>query len=186
MTLVEKAKNRLAKFYQPAQIQEPEDADDEEFVQVRMHRSRVAPPPAPETFEGGYEKSEKSAGVLGLMDMIIREFKTDKKDAEYEEKTAQKDYAALMSESTTTRNQDAKSITDKAAAKATLEGKLEEAKEKKSMTSDELNTVQTYIKDLHVSCDFLMQNYDLRKEARANEVDGLKNAKAVLAGAGFS
>merc|ERR1719160_952646 len=185
MSLVEKAKARLEKFYKPGLVQEPED-DDAEFVQIRLHRSRVAPPPAPETFEGGYQKSEKSAGVLGLMDMIIRELKTDKKDAEYEEKTAQKDYAALMSESQTTRNQDAKSITDKAAAKATLEGKLEEAKEKKSMTSDELATVTSYIQDLHVSCDFLMQNYDLRKEARANEVDGLKNAKATLAGAGFA
>merc|ERR1719379_637145 len=183
MTLVEKAKNRLAKFYQPAEIQE--DDDDAQFVQVGMHRSHVAQPSAPETFDGGYKKSEKSAGVLGLMDMILRELGTDKKDAEYEEKTAQKDYAALMTESTTTRNQDAKSITDKAAAKATLEGKLEEAKEKKAMTVDELNTVQTYIQDLHVSCDFLMQNYDLRKEARANEVDGLKDAKATLAGAGF-
>lgn len=186
MGLIEKAKKRLEKFYAFIQAKKEAEEDDAEFVQVRMHRSRVAPPPAPETFEGGYKKSEKSAGVLGLMDMILRELGTDKKDAEYEEKTAQKDYAALMTESTTTRNQDAKSITDKGAAKATLEGKLEEAKEKKVMTSDELSTISTYIQDLHVSCDFLMQNYDLREEARANEVDGLKNAKATLAGAGFA
>ena len=32
--------------------------------------------------------------------------------------------------------------------------------------------------------DFLMQNFDLRKEDRDNEIDSLKNAKAILAGAG--
>ena len=34
---------------------------------------------------------------------------------------------------------------------------------------------------LHASCDFLVENYGARKEARTNEIEGLKNAKAVLA-----
>ena len=33
---------------------------------------------------------------------------------------------------------------------------------------------------LHASCDFLVENYGARKEARTNEIEGLKNAKAVL------
>merc|ERR1712107_197488 len=38
----------------------------------------------------------------------------------------------------------------------------------------------------HSECDWLLQNYDLRKDARANEADQLKEAKAILSGADFS
>merc|ERR1719395_253089 len=107
------------------------------------------------------------------------------KDAGYAEKTAQKEYADLMADSQATRAQDSKSIVDKEAAKATLEEKLMAAKKKHSATSEELALVKSYIGDLHVSCDFIMQNFDLRKEARTAEVESLKNAKAVLAGASF-
>ena len=43
-----------------------------------------------------------------------------------------------------------------------------------------------YIHGLHSECDWLVENYDNRKTARAGEVDSLNNAKAVLAGADFS
>jgi len=46
--------------------------------------------------------------------------------------------------------------------------------------------LQQYIAQLHGSCDFIVQNFDLRKAARENEVESLKNAKAVLSGADFA
>merc|ERR1719235_3018809 len=90
------------------------------FVQIRNHLSRrddVAPPPAPETF-GAYEKNEKSAGVIGLMDMMSKELETDMKDAAYEEKTSQGDYQKLMETSQAARAADTKGITAKEAQKA--------------------------------------------------------------------
>merc|ERR1719235_1314992 len=99
------------------------------------------------------------------------------KDAEYEEKTAQKDYAELMAESQTSRA---------AATKAEVEGKLMTSKETRAATVQDLKLVATAIQDLHASCDFILQNFDLRKEARTNEIESLKNAKAVLAGASYS
>merc|ERR550537_789873 len=98
---------------------------------------------------------------------------------EFEEKTAQKDYAELMSDSQATRAGDVKSLTTKESTKAATEGKLMTTKETRSATSTDLKQVQTVIADLHAACDFIMQNFDLRKEARTNEIEGLKNAKAV-------
>jgi len=49
----------------------------------------------------------------------------------------------------------------------------------------DLDLIATATGDLHVQCDFLLQNFDLRKEARTNEVESLKNAKAILSGADF-
>merc|ERR1719408_614468 len=119
------------------------------------------------------------------MDMLTKELESDMKDSEYDEKTAQKEYVELMSESQETRAQDTKSITDKEGSKATLEGKLVDAKESKALSVDKLENIHNYIQDLHVSCDFIVENFDMRKEARTNEMESLKNAKAVLAGANF-
>merc|ERR1719281_2033647 len=105
------------------------------FVQIRAN---VAPPPPPETF-GSYEKStEKSAGVLGLMDMIVKELEDDMKDAEYEEKTAQKDYEELMADSAETREAKVDSITEKEAAKAKIGAKKVAATEAEKADYEEL------------------------------------------------
>jgi len=181
--LVEKAKNRMNKFYNPTQYKEAPS-----FVQLRVetfaHRgSRVAPPPAPETF-GDYEKkSGKSSGVIALMDEIIEELENDTKNAEYEEKTAQKDYEELMTESKETRSEKMKGITDKEAAKAQISAKKQIVQEKLKGDFQDVDSIAEYVGNLHKECDFILQNYETRKDSRHQEIEGLKNAKAMLAGA---
>merc|ERR1719379_143673 len=162
------------------------------FAEIRSHsrseeddESDVAPPQAPEAPGGEYKKSEKSAGVMGLMDMMVKELESDMKDAEYEEKTSQDDYQKLMSNSQATREANAKSITEKEMSKAEMESKLTALKGTLADTDEDLSLIATTLQDLHAACDFLLRNYDLRKEARTNEVESLKNAKAILSGADF-
>merc|ERR1719299_51418 len=192
MGLVEKAKNRMQKFYNPTLYKSPPKTEmsmEEKtiqagtFVQVHMH---VAPPPAPELPSGALQKNAKSAGVIGMMDTIIKDLGDDMKDMEYDEKTAQKDYAELMADSQETRAGDSKALTGKQSTKAEKENALMTTKEIRSQTAVDLKQVQTVTQDLHAACDFIMQNFDLRKEARTAEIEGLKNAKAVLSGASFS
>merc|ERR1719378_486356 len=189
--LVKKAKNRLQKFYNPTLYKSPDTVKERTMEEkildagsafVQVH-SDVAPPPPPETF-GAYEKStEKSAGVLGLMDMIVKELEDDMKDAEYEEKTAQADYEKLMTDSADTRAEKAKSITDKQEAKAKLQAKKVQATMAEKADFADVDSIHKYVSHLHTDCDFILENYDVRKEARAQEVESLKNAKAVLQGA---
>merc|ERR1719463_26713 len=172
MGLVEKAKNRMQKFYNPTLYKAPPktEATMEEkiitagtFAQVRMH-DNVAPPPAPEMPSGPVQKNAKSAGVIGMMDTIISDLGSDMKDMEYEEKTAQKDYAELMADSQETRAGDTKALTGKTTTKAETEDMLMTAKETRSATATDLKQIATVIADLHAACDFIMQNFDLRKE----------------------
>jgi len=162
---------------------EQKTIDAGSFVQVHMH---VAPPPAPEMPTGAVKKNAKSAGVIGMMDTIISDLGNDIKDMEYEEKTAQKDYAELMADSQATRAGDSTALTGKTSTKAEVETELMTTKEIRSATATDLKQVGAVIQELHAACDFIMQNFDLRKEARTNEIEGLKNAKAVLSGASFS
>jgi len=209
-----KTKNVLNKFYRPNLYKAPErrelteeeklvvssggvDPRDAEeaavaaqeavFVQVRVATNDDAvPPPPPATF-GAYQKKDgKSNGVMALMDKMTDELKTDLTDAEHAEEMAQKDYENLMGASQKSRASAAKSITEKESAKAEWSEKIENAKTEHASTTAALLALNEKIAGLHASCDFLTENASMRKDARTNEIEGLKNAKAVLSGANMS
>merc|ERR1719220_2550628 len=100
-------------------------------------------------------------------------------EAETSEKDAQADYEVLMADSADKRTADSKSLQEKTSAKAELESSLEDAKK-------EIMATMKVIHTLHGECDWLLKYFDARKEARADEVDSLKKAKAVLSGADYS
>merc|ERR1719174_3110157 len=117
------------------------------FVQVHLQDMfDVAPPPAPEMPSGPVKKNEKSAGVIGMMDMIIKDLENGMKDGEYEEKTAQKDYAELMADSQAARAGDTKALTGAESAKAETEAKLMSTKQARADTAEDLKLVGTTIK----------------------------------------
>merc|ERR1719454_1962780 len=120
------------------------------------------------------------------MDMLVKELQDGITQAEFEEETAQKDYERLMADSQKSRSTMADSITTKEAAKAELDSKIVETKDKKSSLEAELSNIKQYLVQLHAECDFIIENFDMRKAARENEVEGLMNAKSVLSGANFS
>merc|ERR1719453_62656 len=206
------AKNRLNKFYNPKLYKPPAKREltaEEQatlagggtlaptaapggiagtgvgFVQISMHRNDAAPPPPPETF-GAYSKSEESGGVIAMMDMMITDMDKEMKEAEYEEKDAQKDYEMMMKDSAEKRAEDSKTITDKQAALAQTEGELEQLKSDKMSTGKQLQETMLYTARLHGDCDFLMQNFDARKEAREAEMANLRDAEDTLKGAEYS
>merc|ERR1719224_108733 len=217
LQLIEKAKNKLFKFYRPNQYKEApkRELTEEEkilaasgrsdmiataapeliagttqtamtqlYAQLHQHTA-AAPPPPPATWDAYQKKDGKSNGVISLMDMLMKELQDGITEAEHEEKTAQTDYERLMSESQESRATMVESITSKEVAKADLDTKIEATKEKKTSEEAQLTSIKQTLAQLHADCDFLIENYDLRKAARENEVEGLKNAKSVLSGANF-
>jgi len=173
------AKNRLNKFYNP-KLYKPEEAM---LAQVHAHD---APPPPPETFGAYSKKSEDSGGVISMIDSLIGELDRELIEAETEEKLAQEEYEELMADSGEKRATDSKSLADKEAMKADTQDQLVEQQDEKKATVKQLMAVEEYISQLHAECDWLIQYFDVRKEARAGEIDALGKAKAVLNGADFS
>merc|ERR1719235_619205 len=211
LQLIEAAKNRLFKFYRPnlhkaeqrRELTEEErlavaaGAADPRDAEEAMPKGGIAgtgitalaqgaPPPPPDTW-GAYQKKDgKSNGVIALMEMLAKELEDGITESKHDEKTAQNDYERLMSDSQATRAQNVESITSSEAAKADLDEKTESTKQQKTSQEAELSGIKQYIAQLHANCDFLIENYDLRKAARANEIESLKNAKSVLSGANFA
>merc|ERR1711972_665979 len=132
------------------------------------------------------KKGEESNGVIAMIDMLVADVNKEIQEMEVEEKNAQEEYEQLMADSAEKRASDTKSIKDKEGNKAGLEADLLKYGEETTMTKKEaLRNIDT-LGGLHEECDWLLQNYDARKEARAGEVDALKKAKAVLSGADYS
>jgi len=205
------AKNRLNKFYNPTQYKAPpkRELSEEDRIAVNMGGEAppteapggiagtgvtafvqlddtVAPPPPPEAVGAYKKKGQESAGILTLIDMLVADLDKEIQELTVDEKDAQADYEKFIEDSAEKRTQDTKSIEDKESAKADLETKLvEDDLEKKDKLKEAYNTALT-LKDLHLECDWLLSNFDARKEARAGEVDSLKKAKAVLSGADYS
>merc|ERR1712168_324970 len=138
------------------------------------------------TFGAYSKKSSESGGVIAMIDMLINDIKKDMTEGEMEEKHSQEDYEELMAYSQKKRAADSKSITTKEQAKAEADTVAETASENLDSANKELMPNKEYIADLHKSCDFLVENYDFRKDARSTEIDALKKAKAVLNGADYS
>jgi hypothetical protein len=204
------AKNRLQKFYNPAlhkaapkrelsegdQIYVNEGGDIPTaapggiantgiaaFVQLSQ---KVVPGPPPATAAAYTKKSEESGGVMAMMDLLVQDLDKEMTIAETEEKNAMQAYKSTMADSAEKRRQDSKTLTDKAAAKADLEGMLEVSAEEKKSTMRELMGTSKFIASLHSECDWLLQYFDVRKQARSDEIDSLEKAKAVLSGADYS
>merc|ERR1719251_568117 len=110
----------------------------------------------------------------------------DMTEATTEEKNAQAEYEQMMKDAAEKRTSDSKSLTAKGAAKADTESELQAVGESKAASGKELMATLKYEHSLHTECDWLLQYFDVRKQARADEVESLKKAKAVLSGADYS
>ena len=185
--LIAMAANRMNKFYQPSLYKAPPTTTVEDspygFVQLSMHAKRADPGPAPETFKGEYKKSGESTGVIAMMDQMAKDVEMDIKEGKMDEASAQKDYEEAMKDAATKRSDDSKLIVEKQGAKADEATNLQSVRSERATKADQLSITQGKMDDLHIDCDYLLSNYEDIKKDRATEVDGLKQSKAVLAGA---
>jgi septal ring factor EnvC (AmiA/AmiB activator) len=207
------AKNRLNKFYNPKLYKAPPKrvlSEEEQLIvsqggtlaptaapggiagtgvtvlsQIKEHNG-VAPPPPPEAPGAYKKKGEESGGVIAMIDLIVKDLDKEMTVAETTEKDSQADYETMMKDSAKKRADDSKTLADKESALADMEASLASSKDSLASTTKELGATLQYISSLHAECDWLIQYFDVRKEARTSEIDALGKAKAVLSGADFS
>merc|ERR1712242_602705 len=152
------------------------------FLQ-RNGQEPVGPPPPPGFEE--YKKNAASGGVMDMIQQIISDAKAMESEAIRSEEDAQKAYEDFVKETNASIEAKSKEIVNKSELKAKAEGELVETKEAKEAVMLELEQLSNYNAELHQSCDFVMKNFDVRQTARDEEIEALKQAKAILSGAKF-
>merc|ERR1719264_8031 len=147
-------------------------------------RQEPVGPPPPAGFET-YKKNSASGGVMGLLQQIINDAKAMEAETIRSEEDAQKAYEDFVKETNGSIEAKSKEIVDKKEIKAKSESDLVDAKEAKAAAELELEQLSNYNAELHQSCDFVMKNFEVRQTARDEEVEALRQAKAILSGAKF-
>jgi chromosome segregation ATPase len=153
------------------------------LVQQKQTPGAAAPPP-PAGFKA-YSQDEGAGGVLSLIQQIIAESSTLEKEALNAEQNAQTDYQRFVGDSSKSIGAANRSIAAKADEKAELEGSIVQDTADRKANMANLESLGTFNGQLHLSCDFVLNNFEARQEARGQEIDALGQAKAILSGADF-
>merc|ERR1719161_2117141 len=173
--ILKKALDRLGKFYA------------EQFVQLKAtHRhtkqepGAAAPPPPPGFSE--YKSNEGSGSVMTMIEGIITDAKTMEKETIKGEQEAQAGYESFTAESYAAIEAAQRAVTNKMEEKATAETGKTAAEGDKADADGTAEDLAKTKADLHLSCDFVMMNFDAREAARKGEIEGLQNTLASLKG----
>jgi len=149
---------------------------------MQRQKQQPAGPPPPPGFEA-FKKNAASGGVMKMIEEIISDAKAMEAEAIRSEEDAQKAYEDFVKETNASIEAKSKEIVNKSEEKAKTESELVETKEAKEAVMLELEQLSNYNAELHQSCDFIMKNFDVRQTARDEEIEALKQAKAILSGA---
>merc|ERR1719174_158237 len=166
------ALTRLKEFYEP------------KLVQVHAH---AAPPPKPSGPEAtGYKKSGSSGGVMQLLSMIIADAERTDDEMAASENGSQKEYAGFVASTTASIEADRVAIAEKEKQMASAKSEKSETQESQLANQASLDKGAALLTNLHGECDYVLKYFDIRQKSRADEMDGIEEAKAILSGADFS
>merc|ERR1719277_517763 len=143
----------------------------------------VGPPPPPGFEE--YKNNAANGGVISMIQQIITDAQAMEAEAIRSEEDAQKAYEDFVKETNNSIKAKSRDIVNKSEEKAKAEVDLVETKEAKEGVVLELEQLSNYNAELQQSCNFVLKNFDLRQTARDQEVEALRQAKAILSGAKF-
>jgi len=139
----------------------------------------------PAGFEA-YKKNAAAGGVMGMIQQIINDAKAMEAEAIRSEEDATKAYEGFVKETNDSVATKGKDVVNKSQNKAKTEADIVESKEDKAAVLLDLEQLGNSNAELHQSCDFVVKNFEIRQTARDEEVDALKQAKAILSGAKFN
>lgn len=152
------------------------------LAQVSTH---VQQPKAPQGFKD-YKANGQSTGVMGMIQQLISDSEIQVAEATTAEAHAQKAYESFAKDTTTSVDAKEAEVADLKAGKAKTAKAAVQTRQSREGTERDLTALEDTKAELHDSCDFLMSNFDARQAARAEEMDSVDKAKAILSGATFA
>jgi len=169
--VLEKALDRLATYY------------DKVALMQRSKQSGKQTPPVPQM---EYKPSSGSTGVMQMIEKLVYEAKDLQAKAKQGEGEAQAAYETLVSDTNDSVAALQLEVVTKTKAKAEAEKEKLQTESDLNDAVDELERLSKYTADLHAECDYLLKNFDIRQEGRAQEIEALQQAQQILSGADFS
>mmetsp|Transcript_109985 Transcript_109985/g.350241 ORF Transcript_109985/g.350241 Transcript_109985/m.350241 type:complete len:684 (-) Transcript_109985:87-2138(-) len=149
--------------------------------------SGAAPPPPPSTWDTPYSgKQDENTGIVSILTMVKDDIEKDQTKAKTEEGTSQKAYDTFKAENEQLIADLSTAISELKGTIADKAGDVQDNEKDRLTKRSELQGILKQIKDAAPGCDFFAVNFKTRLTNRQVELDGLKQAKQVLNGAGFA
>jgi len=120
--------------------------------------------------------------VIALLDQILNESATLEKEATQAEKDSQVAYETFVKNSNASIETKQRSVVNRQETKSIAEADLNGARQNLAGVVTELGNLANYAAQVHTACDFVVKNFEVRQTARDQEVEALKQAKAILSG----
>jgi len=149
---------------------------------IQTSGTHTDPGNGPAAFKDNAGPNAGGSRVVVALEEIIADSKKAEEDAIAGAEDSQTAYENFMQESNKSITQLTKSIVNMTEAKAKAKEALSMAKTDLTQTVLELEGLYETLGDLHKSCDYILMNFDARQEARAAEIEALREAKAILSG----
>jgi chromosome segregation ATPase len=170
--MLQQATDVLKRIYRP-------DATPSLVQSGDQRGNRQTPPP-------GFTKYEKQVGggdgVLALLQQILADAKEMEAQAMHDEQEAVRALESFKNETDASVSAKQDSIINRQAEKGQAEEELVEAESDLENAQVQLGFLSKGLADLKKSCDFFLDNFEVRSQARDEEVDALRQAKAFLSG----
>jgi len=130
-----------------------------------------------------YKTNAGASPAIGLIEQIVEDSKALEAETTSAEFKAQADYEKFVQDSNSLIRNLNNAITAKSKATAAAKADMAEANTDHESTVGELESLAAYEADLHQQCDFVLKNFDIRQQARLQEMEAIQAAKAILSGA---
>jgi len=132
-----------------------------------------------------YQPSGAAGKVMNMIQNIIDEAQAMQAEAERDEAAAEKEFDEFTEETEKTIAMKNKAIANKKGTKGDTQGAL--VVDKKDISEDLITLERLHHTNttLHQDCDFTMNNFAVRQDARHKEVEALKQAMGILSGSKF-
>merc|ERR1719456_57654 len=120
-----------------------------------------------------------------MIQQIINDAKAMADEAIANENDAAQAYQDFVRDTNVSITSKTKDIMNKSETKAQAEADKAEAETNLESVLSELQLGANQSRDLHSSCDFVLNNFDIRQHARDDEIEALKQSIGILSGASY-
>eukprot|EP00927_Polykrikos_kofoidii_P041531 TRINITY_DN3540_c0_g1_i5.p1 TRINITY_DN3540_c0_g1~~TRINITY_DN3540_c0_g1_i5.p1 ORF type:complete len:735 (-),score=184.42 TRINITY_DN3540_c0_g1_i5:38-2242(-) len=193
IAVLEKAIARLDQFYATVQIKARPAAllqlgrgQRHQSVQGLRLQSRQLVRAEQPVAGQAYKHAGGAEGVLQILQKIVQDVQTSSQEALASESASQAAYEDLVANTNDMLEATKKHISEMSAVRGNTEANKLSAEGELASTNRALEDLAGAKDALHLGCDWLVLHFDTRQQARQEEIEAIRQAKAIISGADFA
>jgi len=157
------------------------------FVQIKSHKQEpefaVSEDAAPETtFAGKDDNKQESKGIVSILTMLKEDLQDEISNGVKADNAAEDMFQSNKASAEKLLKAMREKRVNLKAEKADTEAAIADTEELKKANEGKLEAKEEELATLKPGCDWMLENFEKRAEFRAQEREGLAQAKAILSG----